>query len=78
MRLVVYLNRGWVLFFDYKTHSKIWLPPDVDSPEVAKQLINIPKVMITIFWTPFGIHVLAALPERTSFDAEYFIDYVLT
>jgi histone-lysine N-methyltransferase SETMAR len=34
--------------------------------------------MITIFWNPFGIQVLAALPEKTSFDAEYFIDYVLT
>jgi hypothetical protein len=34
--------------------------------------------MVTIFWNPFGIYVLAALPEKTSFDAEYFVDYVLT
>jgi hypothetical protein len=68
----------WFCFFDYEAHSKTWLSPDADSPEVAKHLINIPKVMITIFWNPFGIHVLAALPERTSLDAEYFIDYVLT
>jgi histone-lysine N-methyltransferase SETMAR len=34
--------------------------------------------MITIFWNPFGIQVLAALPEKTSFDAECFIDYVFT
>jgi hypothetical protein len=34
--------------------------------------------MLTIFWNPFGIQVLAARPEKTSFDAEYFIDYVLT
>jgi hypothetical protein len=33
--------------------------------------------MITIFWDPFGIHILAALSEKTFFDAEYFIDYVL-
>jgi hypothetical protein len=33
--------------------------------------------MITIFCSPFGIQVLAALPEKKSFDAEYFIDYVL-
>jgi hypothetical protein len=45
---------------------------------MAKQLINIPKVMITIFWDPFGIHILAALSEKTFFDAEYFIDSVLT
>jgi hypothetical protein len=66
------------LVFYYAVHSKIWIQPDADSPEVAKQLISIPKVMITIFWNPFGIHVLAALPKRALFDAEYFIDYVLT
>jgi hypothetical protein len=65
-------------FFYYTPHSKIWLPADANTPEVAKQLINTPKIMITIFWNPFGIQVLAALPEKTLFDAEYFIDYVLT
>jgi hypothetical protein len=35
-------------------------------------------VIVTIFWNTFGIHVLAALSEKTSFDAEYFVDYVLT
>jgi histone-lysine N-methyltransferase SETMAR len=45
---------------------------------VAKQLINTPKVMVTIFWNPFGIHVVAVFPERTSFDVGYFFDYVLT
>jgi histone-lysine N-methyltransferase SETMAR len=34
--------------------------------------------MVTIFWNPFGIHILAALLEKTSFDAEYFVNYVLT
>jgi hypothetical protein len=45
---------------------------------VSRQLIKKPQVRITLFWNPFGIHVLGALPEKTSFDAEYFVDYVLT
>jgi hypothetical protein len=45
---------------------------------VAKRLINTPKMMITIFWNPFGIHVFAAVHEKTSFDAEYCLNYVLT
>jgi hypothetical protein len=65
------------LFFYYTTHSKVWLPPDADAPEVAKQLINTPKSMVTMFWNTFGIHVLTALPEKTSFDGGYFIDNVL-
>jgi histone-lysine N-methyltransferase SETMAR len=68
-------DESW--FFDVTPHSKIWLPRDADTPEVARQLINTPKVMVTIFWNPFGIHVLAAFPEKTSFDAGYFVDYVL-
>jgi histone-lysine N-methyltransferase SETMAR len=66
------------LFFYVTSHSKILLPCDADTPEVARQLINKLKVMVTIFWNPFGIYVLAALQEKTSFDAEYFVDYVLT
>jgi histone-lysine N-methyltransferase SETMAR len=69
-------DESW--FFYYTSHSKIWLPADADTPEVAKHLINIPKIMIPIFWNPFGIQVLVALPEKISFDAEYFINYVLT
>jgi hypothetical protein len=34
--------------------------------------------MVIIFWNPCEIHVLTALPEQTSFDAEYFIDNVLS
>jgi hypothetical protein len=34
--------------------------------------------MITIFRTPFGIRVLATFPKKTSFNAEYFLDYLLT
>jgi hypothetical protein len=65
------------LFFYYTPHSKIWLPPDTNAPEVARRLINTPKMMITIFRNPFGIHALALLPEKTFFDAEYFLDYLL-
>jgi hypothetical protein len=44
---------------------------------VAKQLINTPKILVTIFWNPCGIHLLTALPEKTLFDAGYFIDNAL-
>jgi hypothetical protein len=65
-------------FFHSLADSKIWLSSDAGAAEIAKQLINTPKVMITIFWNPFVIHVLAALAEKLSFDTEYFIDYALT
>jgi hypothetical protein len=75
-QFIITSDKFW--FFYYTPHSKIWLPPDANTLEVAKRLINTPKMIIIIFWNPFGIHVLAALPEKTSFDAKYFLDYVLT
>jgi hypothetical protein len=75
-QFIITSDESW--FFYVTLHSKIWVPRDADTPEVARQLIDTPKVMVTIFWNLFGIHVLAALPEKTSFDAGYFVDYVLT
>jgi hypothetical protein len=65
-------RRGWQFiltgdeswFFYCPGHFNIWLPPDTNAPEVARQPINTSKVMITIFWNPLGIHVLAAHPKR--------------
>jgi hypothetical protein len=53
------------------------LPRHVDNPQMAGQLIDMPNLMVTMFWNPFGIHVLAALPEKTSYDAGHFVDYLL-
>jgi hypothetical protein len=46
----VIITGGESWFFYYLPHSKIWISPDADTPEVPKRLINIPKMMITIFW----------------------------
>jgi hypothetical protein len=75
-QFIITRDESW--FFYVTQHSKIWLPCDADTPEVARQLISTPEIMVTIFWNPFGIHVFAALPEKISFDTGYFVDYVLT
>jgi hypothetical protein len=45
-------DESW--FFYYTPHRKLWIPPDVEAPEVAQQLIATLKLMITIFWGCFG------------------------
>jgi hypothetical protein len=69
-------DESWFLY--YTPHSKIWLPTDTDTPEVATPFINTPTTVITTFWDSIGMQILAALPEKTLFGAEYFINYVLT
>jgi hypothetical protein len=45
---------------------------------VARQVINIniPKVMVTLFWNPWGVHMSKALLSE-SFNADYFVRHIL-
>jgi hypothetical protein len=65
------------LFFYYTVNSRIWLPPDAETPKVARRLINKPKIMVTVFWNPSGLYVNRFLEIGTSFNSTYFIEYVL-
>jgi hypothetical protein len=53
-----FFSTGESRFFYYTSHWKLWIPPDVEDPEVARQLIATAKPMITIFWAVSGIHVI--------------------
>jgi hypothetical protein len=69
-------DESW--FFYYTERDSVWLPPDIEVHEVARRLINTPKVMVTVFWNPTGIHILHCLPEDRLFNTAYFIDHVLS
>jgi hypothetical protein len=45
--LILTGDESW--FFCYPANSRIWLPPDAEKPEVARRLINTPKIMVTLF-----------------------------
>jgi hypothetical protein len=77
-RLAFLFDRPRVLVFCYTLDRKLWIPRDVKAPEVARQLIATPKLMITIFWGVSGIHVVDYLPPGTSFDSTCFIDHILS
>jgi hypothetical protein len=68
-------DESW--FFCHKPNSQIWLPPDAKTPEVARQLINTPKIMVTVFWNPTGLYVNRFLESGTSVNSAYFSEYVL-
>jgi hypothetical protein len=68
-------DESW--FFCHKSNSRIWLPPDAETPEVARQLINTPKIMVTVFWNPNGLYVNRFLESGISVNSAYFAEYVL-
>jgi hypothetical protein len=69
-------DKSW--FFDYNPKCRLWLPPDVDAPQVARQIINIntPKVMVTLFWNPWGVYVSNAVLSE-SCNADDFVRHML-
>jgi hypothetical protein len=45
---------------------------------VARQLINTPRVIATVFWDPSGLYVGRFLESGTSFNDTYFTEYVFS
>jgi histone-lysine N-methyltransferase SETMAR len=41
-------------------------------------MINSPKAMIAIFWSPLGFPLIQALPSKVTFTSEFFVSAVLT
>jgi hypothetical protein len=56
-------------FFYYIANFRIWLPPNAETPEVARQLTNIPKIIIMVFWNPSGLYVKRFPEIGTSFNS---------
>jgi hypothetical protein len=69
-RFILTADESWFLSSDPK--RKLWLPPDVDAPQVARQVINTPKIMATLFWNPWGVHASNAVLSE-SFTADCFV-----
>jgi histone-lysine N-methyltransferase SETMAR len=75
-RFILTGDESW--FFDYNPKGKFWLPPDVDAPQMARQVINIntSKVMVTLFWNPWRVHVSNAFLSE-SFNEDHFVRHIL-
>jgi hypothetical protein len=75
-RFILTKDESWVFYYNPK--RKFWLPPDVDAPQLARQVINIntAKAMVILFSNPWGVHVCNALRSE-SFNADYFVRHIL-
>jgi hypothetical protein len=74
-RFILTADESWL--FCMNKHWKLWLLLDSDVPEVARRLTNTPKVMITLFWNPAGLHVTDFLASGLD-NGDYFVTNVLT
>jgi hypothetical protein len=78
-------HRGWIHFLtgdepwfwltiDYEQQ---WLLPGAERPARPGKMINDPKAMIVLFWSPLGFPVIQALPPKVTFTSEFFVDPIL-
>jgi hypothetical protein len=68
-------DESW-LYFE-TSHDRIWLQRNDARPVRAKKVINSPKAMLTVFWSPNGFHIIEALPAGRNFTSEYFCETIL-
>jgi hypothetical protein len=58
-------------------HEEIWTRAEVAPPTIPSKMMSRPKLVVTLFWSPLGLHVIRVLPKRAHFDAMYFLDKIL-
>jgi histone-lysine N-methyltransferase SETMAR len=67
---IVTLDEFWVYL--YCEHDLMWMVPGEIVPDRARQTVQSPKLMLTIFWNPSGFHIVKALPKGGKFSTQYY------
>jgi histone-lysine N-methyltransferase SETMAR len=65
-------------FFSYTRTGHLWLPETEPPPEMPTAKFDEKKVMISIFWYPYGIQVIKTLPTGEHFNVDYFQKEILS
>jgi hypothetical protein len=66
------ITRDESLFYLFTDHEQIWLRLEEQPAERPRYIIQDQKMMVSIAWNSLGSHLLDALPEGSTFDAEYY------
>ena len=67
-------DEAW-FFFDNPSDGQ-WSKSPSEVRRNVNRTVKSQKVMVTIFWSVNGFHVIEVLPEGHTFDSEYFISLV--
>jgi hypothetical protein len=58
-------------------YEQQWFAPSAERPARLRKMINSPKAMIIIFWSPLGFPVIQARQPKVPFTSEFFVDAIL-
>lgn len=71
----VTLDESW--FYLSTDYEFLWLPRDEPPPTRSKKMIDSPKTMLTVAWSPAGNWHVDVLPKGHKFDAAYYVSDIL-
>ena len=69
-------DESW--FFFYNPQKSIWSDKKTENPKIISKKNYQKKILLTIFFSPSGFHVIDELPEKTKFNSSYFCDNIIT
>jgi histone-lysine N-methyltransferase SETMAR len=75
-QFIITLDESW--FYLSTDHEQVWLRGEEQPTERPRNIIQDPKMMVTIAWNPPEFHLLDALPKGNTFNAEYYRVNLLT
>jgi hypothetical protein len=65
-------------FFFEHDHGREWLPNGDSSDKRGKQIIDSPKMLLTVVWNMCSFGAFGVLPKGTSFDADHCCENIAT
>ena len=74
-QMIITGDETWVYLRNPRT--SMWIDSDMPRPERPKHTIGSKKVMISVFWSSSGMHIIRMLPPGEKFIKSYFIDEVM-
>jgi histone-lysine N-methyltransferase SETMAR len=75
LKMILTGDETWVYLSNPR--SSMWIDSAVGRPEKPKLTVGTKKVMITVFWSPSGMHLIHMLPPGERFTKEFFINEIL-
>lgn len=68
-------DESWI-YFDNRCGNE-WVAPDEEPQTIPKRGVFSEKIMVTVFFSQYGIHMIDFLPQGQRFNTVYFIEHCL-
>jgi histone-lysine N-methyltransferase SETMAR len=76
LNVIITGDESWC-YWEYE-NDFVWTTPCADRPRKARKTIEKRKIMLIVFWSIQGFHLIHFLPENCTVNAAYFLTNIIT